>query len=141
MTLLGLLLAASVGLPLVAAAEKNVTVDQLYGKLTSTATPAPGFNAEGGSVFTNYADLVNNGQLFIHRPGTFVFEKPETAPVQYTAFEWCSDLTFSDISNATAPSSDMLDAALQESWPDMPILWHQELISHMTIMKQTSLEP
>ena len=100
-TLLGGLLAASVGLPLVAAAENNVTVEQFYGKLTSTVTPAPGFNAEGGSVFTNFADTYNNGQLFVIVTGSALFEKPESKPAQYTAFNWCSDLTFSDLNNSS----------------------------------------
>ena len=93
---------ASVGLPFVAAAENNVTVEQLYGKLTSTATPAPGFNAEGGSVFTNVANAMNNGQFFFSRTATLVFEKPETAPVSLSSFNWCSDLTFSDV-NSSSP--------------------------------------
>ena len=101
-TLLGGLLAASASiLPLVAAAENNVTVEQFYGKLTSTATPAPGFNAEGGSVFTNYVDLVNNGQFFFITTGTAVYERPESDPVQASFFDWCSDLTFSDVNNSS----------------------------------------
>ena len=99
-TFLGLL-AASVGLPFVAAAENNVTVEQFYGKLTSTATPAPGFNAEGGSVFTNYADMVNNGQFFFLGKQNYVYERPESEPVQYTAFDWCGDFTFSDFNNSS----------------------------------------
>ena len=100
-TLLGGLLAASVGLPLVAAAENNITVEQFYGKLTSTVTPAPGFNVEGSNVFTNFADLVNNGQFFFIRTGTFVFEKPDVDPVPTSHLNWCSDLTFSDLNNSS----------------------------------------
>ena len=95
-TFLGLL-AASVSIPMVAAAENNnVTVEQLHGKLTSTAR-----SAEGGSVFTNYADMVNNGQFFFLGKQNYVYERPESEPVQYTAFDWCSDLTFSDFNNSS----------------------------------------
>jgi hypothetical protein len=97
-TFLGLLAASVVGIPFVAA-ENNVTVEQLYGKLTSTAAPAPGFNAEGGSVFTNFADMVNNGQFFILLDYNLVFETPGSDTVRYIAFLWCSDLTFSDLNN------------------------------------------
>ena len=99
-TFLGLL-AASVGLPFVAAAENNVTVEQFYGKLTSTVTPAPGFNAEGGSVFTNYADTYNNGQLLLIRNGIGVFESPDSDTRKGDFFYWCSDLTFSDVNNSS----------------------------------------
>ena len=99
-TFLGLL-AARASVPFVAAAQNNITTDDLYGKLTSTAAPAPGFNAEGGSVFTNYADTYNYGQLFWLGTGSFLYEKPETEPVQPAAFGWCSDLTFSDVNNSS----------------------------------------
>ena len=83
------------------AAKNNITTDYLYSKLTSTATPAPGFNAEGGSVFTNYADMVNNGQFFFLGKQNYVYERPESEPVYFTVFEWCSDLTFSDFNNSS----------------------------------------
>jgi hypothetical protein len=99
-TIIYALIAASGGLlRLVAAAE--VTTEQLYGKLISTAAPAPGFNAEGGSVFTNFADTYNNGQLFWRHTKTIVNEVPDSAPVQFTSLDWCSDLTFSDINNSS----------------------------------------
>ena len=94
------LLAASASLPLVKAAE--VTTDQLYARLTSTAAPAPGFNAEGGSVFTNFADLVNNGQFFFIDTAALVYEKPGSDPVKNGIyFDWCSDLTFSVDDNSS----------------------------------------
>ena len=91
------LLAASVGIPLVAAAE--LTTDDLYAKITPTAA-LPGFNVEGGSVFTNFAKAFNEGQLFWLEPGTVVYEKPESEPAQFASLNWCSDLTFSDVSNS-----------------------------------------
>ena len=101
-TFLGLLAASGGLLPFfVAAAENNVTVEQLYGKLTSTATPAPGFNAEGGSVFTNVADAMNQEQFFFILTANNVFEKPESDPVSFSTFNWCSDLTFSDLNNSS----------------------------------------
>ena len=101
-TFLGIL-AAIESLPFVAAfvAAKNITTDQLYGKLTSTATPAPGFNVKGGSVFTNFADMVNNGQFFFRYTGEWLMESPESEPLQFTFLDWCSDLTFSDFSNSS----------------------------------------
>jgi hypothetical protein len=96
-TFLGLL-AASVDIPFVTA---EITTDQLYGKLTSTAAPAPGFNVEGGSVFENYLNALKNKQLFIHRPGTLLYERPETEPARISTFNWCSDLTFSDLNNSS----------------------------------------
>ena len=87
------LLAASVGFPFVAAAE--ITVDDLYQKISPTAA-APGFNVEGGSVFTNYADTYNNGQFFFIWHPTLLYEKPESEPARISVLNWCSDLTFSD---------------------------------------------
>jgi hypothetical protein len=78
-----------------------ITTDELYGKISSTAAPAPGFNVNGGSVFTNFVDAVNNGQLFSLQTGSFVYEKPESETVQFTVHNWCSDLTFSDFSNSS----------------------------------------
>ena len=100
-TFLGLLVASASILPLVAAAENKFTVEQLYGKLTSTTAALPGFNVEGGSVFTNFADIVNNGQFFWLRTGTFHYETPEAEIVQYSGLIWCSDLTFSDVNNSS----------------------------------------
>ncbi len=52
-TLLRALALTATSIPFVAAqAPAEITTEQLYGTLSSTAAPAPGFNAEGGSVFT-----------------------------------------------------------------------------------------
>ena len=98
-TFLGLL-AAIVGIPFVAAAENNVTIDDLYSKINPTAA-LPGFNVEGGSVFTNFADTINNGQLFWMKTGSNVFERPESETVHFSLLSWCSDLTFSDVNNSS----------------------------------------
>ena len=97
------LLAASGGLIRFVAAKNNVTVEQLYGKLTSTTAAPPGFNVEGGSVFTNFADMVNNGQFFFlgKKEERLIYERPDSEPVQLTVFDWCSDLTFSDVNNSS----------------------------------------
>jgi hypothetical protein len=105
-TLLRILAASAASLPFVAAqasSETEITTDELYGNLVSTAAPAPGFNAEGGSVFTNFVDAVNNKQFFFLATGTGsnVFEKPGSEPVSGSTFGWCSDLTFSDLSNSS----------------------------------------
>ena len=100
-TFLGLLVASASILPLVAAAENKFTVEQLYGKLTSTTAALPGFNVEGGSVFTNYVDMVNNGQLFLVATGTLAYEKPKSETVRGSGLTWCSDLTFSDFNNSS----------------------------------------
>ena len=97
-TFLGLLAAASVGIPIVGAAE--VTVEDLYKKINPTAA-LPGFNAEGGSVFSNYVDVVNNGQFMFIHTGSVTYERPESDPVKFTTFYWCSDLTFSDLNNSS----------------------------------------
>jgi hypothetical protein len=101
-TLLFLLAASvSVCIPLlVAAAENNITTNDLYAKINPTAA-LPGFNVEGGIVFSNFADTYNEGQLFLIRDISVVHEKPESAPVQFTSLDWCSDLTFSDINNSS----------------------------------------
>ena len=92
------LLAASVGIPFVVAAE--ITTDDLLAKISPTAA-LPGFNVEGGSVFTNYAKTINEGQLFWLGTGISLYERPESEPLQGTAvFAWCSDLTFSDINSS-----------------------------------------
>ena len=93
------LLAASAGLPLCfVAAENNITTDDLYTKIAPTAA-LPGFNVEGGSVFTNYVDAFNKGQLFFIRAVSAAFERPASEPVRISVLNWCSDLTFSDVNN------------------------------------------
>ena len=102
-TLLRVFAASAATIPFVAAQNqtKMVTTDDLYGNLVSTVAPAPGFNAEGGSVFTNFVDAVNDGQFFFIMSGSSVYEKPESEPVSGSVFAWCSDLTFSDFSNSS----------------------------------------
>ena len=100
-TCLCLLAASVVGIPFVEAAENNVTTtDDLLAKISPTAA-LPGFNAEGGSVFTNFADTYNNGQLFFIWPLTLVYETPEAETVSISVLSWCSDLTFSDVYNSS----------------------------------------
>ena len=83
-------------------AESEVTTDQLLEKITPNP-PLPGFNVEGGSVFTNFAGAYNNGQFFFLVTDNLVYEKPGSDPVQFTFLYWCSDLTFSDFINGSAP--------------------------------------
>ena len=87
-TLLRLLVASAATIPFVAAQNqtKMVTTDDLYGNLVSTASPAPGFNAQGGSVFTNFVNAVNNKQFFLLRTGSIVYEKPGTEPISGSVF-------------------------------------------------------
>ena len=82
--------------------DSSLTTDDLYGTLSSTTAPAPGFNAEGGSVFTNFVNAFNDKQFFALGTGTSVHEKPGSEPMQDTAFYWCGDLTFSDFNNNTS---------------------------------------
>ena len=99
-TLLHVLAASAASIPFVAA-QTEITTDELYGNLVSTAAPAPGFNGEGKSVFTNYVNAVNDGQFFLLTTGSWVYEKPGTELVQLTFLDWCSDLTSSDLSNSS----------------------------------------
>ena len=96
-------LTASVSIPFVAA-QKNqteITTDQLYAKISSTAA-TPGFNVDGGSVFNNYVNAFNNKQLFFLGTSRIdVRERPGSIPTQPIIFYWCSDLTFSDLSNSS----------------------------------------
>jgi hypothetical protein len=98
-TLLRILAASAATIPFAAAAAQNqtkmVTTDDLYATLSSTAAPAPGFNAEGGSVFTNFVNAVNNKQFFYLGTLKILYEKPDSEPVGVTHLNWCSDLTFS----------------------------------------------
>ncbi len=96
-TLLQVLAASAATIPFVAA---QFTTDQFNAKITSTAA-LPGFNVEGGSVFTNFVSALNNKQFFFLATGSWVFEKPESEPPQLSSFYWCSDLTFSDFSNSS----------------------------------------
>jgi hypothetical protein len=101
-TLLRVLVASAVSIPFVAAqtSETEITTEQLYGNLVSTAAPAPGYNVQGGSVFTNFVNAFNDGQFFhLGKSGTMVFEKPGSEPIRGAGFAWCSDLTFSELSN------------------------------------------
>ena len=104
-TLLRVLAASAASIPFVAAQASEtsaapVTTDQLYAKISSTAAPAPGYNADGTSVFTNFVDAVNDGQFFQLRTASAVTEKPGSEAVQLSFLDWCSDLTFSDFSNS-----------------------------------------
>jgi len=101
--LLHVLAASAASISFVAAqtSETEITTEQLYGTLSSTAAPAPGFNGEGGSVFTNFVNAFNNKQLFILVTGRIVFEKPGADPISAPLLMWCSDLTFSDFSNSS----------------------------------------
>ena len=62
-----------------------------YSKITANP-PLPGFNVEGGSIFTNFAGAYNNGQFFFLVTDNLVYEKPGSDPVQFTFLYWCSDL-------------------------------------------------
>jgi hypothetical protein len=99
-TLLRVLVASATSIPF-AAAQTLITTDQVYATLSSTAAPAPGFNAEGGSVFGNFVNAFNNKQFFLIMSGSYFYEKPGSEPVSGSTFGWCSDLTFSDFSNSS----------------------------------------
>ena len=106
--LLHVLAASAASIPFVAAQTQTsetlaapVTTDDLYAKISSPAAPAPGFNAEGGSVFQNFVDAVNLKQFFLLGNGSVVYEKPGSEPVRGSFLHWCSDLTFSDISSSS----------------------------------------
>ena len=103
-TLLRVLVASASIIPFVAAqttAETPITIDQVYGTLVSTVSPALGYNVAGGSVFQNYVKAVNDGQFFIATGSRLVDEKPGSEPSGVTFLKWCSDLTFSDLSNSS----------------------------------------
>ena len=97
------LLASSASIPfpfVVAKTNLTITTDELHAKISPTAA-LPGFNAEGNSVFVNFAKAFNEGQFFFFDTGPLVYEKPESEPVQYTALNWCSDLTFSGVNSSS----------------------------------------
>ena len=96
-TLLHVLAASAASIPFVAA---QITTNELYAKISSTAA-APGFNVDGGSVFDKYVNAVNDGQFFLLHTGSWVYEKPGSEPLKYTVLDWCSDLTYSDLSNSS----------------------------------------
>jgi hypothetical protein len=88
-------LVASASIPFVAA---QFNTDEFNAKISSIAAP-PGYNVEGGSVFTNFVNALNNKQFFLRSSGSNVFETPGSETVQYSLLYWCSDLTFSDFNN------------------------------------------
>jgi hypothetical protein len=96
-TFLRVLVASAASIPFVAA---EFTSDQFNAQISSTSAP-PGYNDEGGSVFNNFVNALNDRQFFLIQAMSAVFEKPATEPVQATTFNWCSDLTFSDLSNSS----------------------------------------
>ena len=102
-TLLRVLAASAASIPFVAAqtSETELTAEQLYATLSSTAAPAPGFNVGGSSVFANFVDTVNNKQFFQLITANSVHEKPESESVRRSNLVWCSDFTFSDFSNSS----------------------------------------
>ena len=81
--------------------DSALTTTDLYAKISSFAAQ-PGFNVQGGSVFTNFVNAFNDKQFFALGTGTSVHEKPGSEPMQSTAFYWCGDLTFSDFNNNTS---------------------------------------
>ena len=102
-TLLQALAASAASIPFVEAqaSETELTTNDLYAKISPDAAP-PGFNVDGGSVFTNYVNAVNNKQFFQVRQYGIVYEKPDSQPiVENAVVYWCSDLTFSDFSNSS----------------------------------------
>ena len=80
--------------------DSALTTTDLYAKISSFAAQ-PGFNVEGGSVFTNFVNAFNDKQFFALGTGTSVHEKPGSTPMQDTAFYWCGDLKFSDFNNTS----------------------------------------
>ena len=100
-TLLHALAASAASLPFVAAQNQTqITTDQLYGTLVSTTAPAPGFNVDGTSVFTNFVNAFSEKQFFYLVTGNgTLHEKPGTEPVSVAILNWCSDIAFSDFSN------------------------------------------
>ena len=99
--LMALAMASSRAIPSVTA---ELTTDEAYNSAKLSATsPPPGFNAEGTSVFTNFVNAVNEGQLFFFRRNPSVDEEPGSDPVLWTGVQWCGDLTFSDFTNSSSP--------------------------------------
>ncbi len=96
--LMHVLAASAASIPFVAA---QITTDELNEKISSTAAPAPGFNVDGGSVFDNFVNAVNNMQFFFLTTGSWVYEKPGSEPRNFIFLDWCSDLTFPDFSNSS----------------------------------------
>ena len=93
------LLAASLCFLSFVGAETEITTDYLYKKISPTAA-LPGFNIEGGSVFENYVNALRNKQLFWNVAMNSLYENPPN-PVTINIFQWCSDLTFSDVNNSS----------------------------------------
>jgi hypothetical protein len=58
--------------------------------------PVIGSNIDGGSVFTNYANLRRNGQFFHVGTGHMHLETFATAPYRTALVHWCSQLAFTD---------------------------------------------
>ena len=96
-TLLRVLVASAASFPFVAA---EFTTDQFNTKISATAAP-PGYNVQGGSVFKNFVNALNDRQIFVLRTDESVLERPESDVVNVALFNWCSDLTFSDASNSS----------------------------------------
>jgi len=59
--------------------------------------PVIGSNIDGGSVFTNYANLRRNGQFFHVGKGHTHLETFTKAPYRVALVHWCSQLAFTDI--------------------------------------------
>ncbi len=99
-SLLHVLAASAASIPFVAA-QITTIIDELYAKVSPAAAP-PGYNIEGGSVFTNFATAYDKKQFFLLKTKSYVYEKPESEPVSVSLLNWCSDLTFSDFSNSNS---------------------------------------
>ncbi len=98
-------LVASASISFVAAqttdTEITAITDELYAKISPNAAP-PGFNVEGGSVFTNFARAFKDKQFFLLITASLLYEKPGSEPLtDVTLLYWCSQITSSDLSNSS----------------------------------------
>ncbi|KAL7534576.1 hypothetical protein ACHAWF_004873 [Thalassiosira exigua] len=97
----------------------ETTIDGFPGM--GDALPAIGTNVGGGSVFQNYFNTRNNGQLFLLREFNTQFEKPSSAVVKSSFLYWCSNMEFSEIDPADHPvvgysASCLMSSPLGHGW-------------------------
>ena len=133
-TTISALLAASVGLPLLAAAAE-LTTDDLLAKISPTAA-LPGFNVEGGSVFTNLANALNHEQFFfIYTLQHLLMKNPNR--ILFVAVVLLGAAISPSRMSTTPPSWVMLAVVLRCSWPDMTLRSQQELRCYLITQKES----
>ena len=80
----------------------QLTIEELNAKVEANPAP-PGYNIDGGSVFSNFVNAFNDGQFFFIWNFVATFEKPSSETVKGSVLVWCGDISFTYFQNSSNP--------------------------------------